>query len=104
MPSLVGREGKRLATCSLKHLNAIADYIMADHKLESDEDEPLWEAVKAAGQYLDELQRFDLRHLTRDQLMMFGSIVISKYAEARADWFENRRHPDDTFAKDVGIE
>jgi hypothetical protein len=71
------------------------------HHLEQDEDAPLWEAVKAAGQYLDNIEVFDLRYLTKGQLMMFGSIVIAKFAENRAEWFENRRHLDDTFQKDI---
>ena len=65
------------------------------HKLEEDEDAPLFEAVKAAGQYLDSLKVYDLRYLSKAQLMMMGSIVISKFAEERAGWFENKRHPDD---------
>jgi len=36
--------------------------------------------------------------------MMFGSIMISGFAEQRAEWFENRRHPDDNFRKDFGLD
>jgi hypothetical protein len=36
-----------------------------------------------------------MRYLSKAQLMMMGSIVISKFAEERAGWFENKRHPDD---------
>ncbi len=68
---------------------------MTTHHLEDDEEAPLWDALKAAGAYLDSLEVHDLRYLTRDQLLLFGSIVIARYAEQRAEWFDNRRHPDD---------
>jgi hypothetical protein len=77
---------------------------MTGHHLEQDEDAPLWEAIKKAGAYLDSIEQHDLRHLTKDQLLMFGSIIISKFAEQRAEWFENRRHPDDSFEKDFSLD
>ena len=64
---------------------------MAEHHLEQEEDPMLFEAIKAAGQYLDHLNVHDLRYLTKDQLLMFTSIVISKFAEASAEFFTNNR-------------
>tara|TARA_R100001244_G_scaffold41976_1_gene38006 strand:- start:6442 stop:6702 length:261 start_codon:yes stop_codon:yes gene_type:complete len=78
--------------------------MMTGHHLEQDEDAPLWEAVKKAGAYLDSINQHDLRALDKGQLMMFGSIIISAFAENRASWFENQRHPDDNFRKDFGLE
>jgi hypothetical protein len=68
---------------------------MTGHHLEAEEDIPLWEAIKKAGAYLDHIEKHDLRYLSKDELLMFGSIVISGFAEHRAEWFQNRRHPDD---------
>jgi|TARA_Y100000310_G_C20571626_1_gene758342 hypothetical protein len=76
---------------------------MTDHRLEDDESVPLWEACRTAGQYLDSIKVHDIRYLNRDQLMMLGSIIISTFAEQRAEWFENRRHKDDTFANNMGL-
>ena len=58
---------------------------MTGHRLEQDEDVPLWEAVKAAGQYLDSISKHDLRTLTKVELLMMGSIVISKFAEEQSN-------------------
>ena len=68
---------------------------MTGHHLEQDEDIPLWEAIKKAGQYLDSINQHDLRHLPKDKLLMFGSIIISAFAEERAEYFEKKRHPND---------
>ena len=64
---------------------------MADHHLEQEEDGMLWEATVAACQYLDRLELHDMRYLSREQLLMFTSIVISKFAEVNADFFTNNR-------------
>jgi hypothetical protein len=66
------------------------------HKLEDHEEAPLWEAVKAAGEYLDSLGVHDLRRLTKGQLLMFGSIIISRFAEQRTK-------DGGSFAEDFGI-
>ena len=76
---------------------------MTGHRLEQEEDAPLWEAVKKAGAYLDNINQHDLRVLDKGQLMMFASIIISAFAENRAEWFENQRHADDNFRKDFGL-
>jgi hypothetical protein len=62
---------------------------MTGHRLEQEEDVPLWEAVKAAGQYLDNISKHDLRTLSRTELLLMGSIIISTFAEERAGWFQN---------------
>lgn len=93
-PALAGRPGEYVKFCSQAHCDRFMGQNMS-HKLEDDEDAPLFEAVKAAGQYLDSLKIYDLRYLSKAQLMMMGSIVISRFAEQRAGWFENKRHPDD---------
>lgn len=64
---------------------------MAEHHLEQEEDPLLFEAIKSAGQYLDRLNVHDLRYLTHDQLLMFASIVIAKFAEVNAEFFTNNR-------------
>jgi hypothetical protein len=71
---------------------------MTGQHLEQDEDVPLWEAVKKAGQYLDSIGQHDMRYLTKQQLLMFSSKIVSAFAEQRADWFERQRHPDDKMA------
>ena len=64
---------------------------MSNHHLEQEEDGMLWEATTAACQYLDHLNLHDMRYLTKEQLLMFTSIVISKYAEVNAEFFTNNR-------------
>ena len=54
---------------------------MSSHTLEQDEDAALFEAAKAAGQYLDSLQVYDLRYLSKAKLLMFTSIIVAKFAE-----------------------
>ena len=90
MPALGGMAGSgHTFFCSMEHVE------MSTHRLEQEEDAPLWEAIKMAGAYLDDLGQHDLRYLKKDHLMMFASIVISAFAEQRAEYFESRRHPDD---------
>ena len=64
---------------------------MADHHLEQEEDGMLWEATVAACQYRARIELHDMRYLSREQLLMFTSIVISKFAEVNADFFTNNR-------------
>jgi len=54
---------------------------LSSHTLEQDEDAALFEAAKAAGQYLDSLQVYDLRYLSKAKLLMFTSIIVAKFAE-----------------------
>jgi hypothetical protein len=68
---------------------------MSKHHLEQEEDAPLWEAVKKAGEYLDSISQHDLRYLKKEHLLMFASIIVSKFACERAEYFESKRHPDD---------
>lgn len=70
-------------------------------RLEQDEDAALWEAVKKAGAYLDSIGQHDLRHLSKDRLMMFASVIIAAFAENRAEWFGNNK---DDFNKDFGVD
>jgi hypothetical protein len=91
MPSLGGKAGSdHTFFCSMEHVE------MSTHHLEQEEDAPLWEAVKKAGAYLDSIGQHDLRYLKKDRLMMFASIIISAFAEQRAEYFESQRHPDDS--------
>ena len=85
-PSLIGRRGKLTFFCSTEHVKE-----MAEHHLEQEEDGMLWEATVAACQYLDRLELHDMRYLSREQLLMFTSIVISKFAEVNAEFFTNNR-------------
>ena len=99
MPSLIGRQGENTKFCSREHVAifkaTIEEDDMAGNSLEEDEQAPLWEAVKGAGQYLDQLGIHDLRYLNKDQLLHFGSVIIAGFAENRTEWFDNKRHPDD---------
>lgn len=84
--------------CSREHVE------MSDHHLEQEEDAPLWEAIKKAGAYLDSINQHDLRVLKKEQLMMFGSIIISQFACERAEYFESRRHRDDKGSLPGGLD
>ena len=57
----------------------------------------LWEAVVAAGQYLDSISKHDLRTLSKVELLMMGSIVISKFAEERPKRLSNDINDDIPF-------
>jgi len=70
---------------------------MTGHRLEQDEEAPLWEAVKAAGQYLDSISKHDLRTLSKVELLMMGSIVISKFAEEQSKRLSNDLNDDIPF-------
>lgn len=56
---------------------------MSGHGLEDHETEALFDSAKAGGEYLDSLAIYDLRYLDKNKLLMFASVIISKYAEAR---------------------
>ncbi len=64
---------------------------MTDQHLENEETPLLWEAIVAACQYLDHLEVHDMRHLTKGQLVMFASIVISKFAEVHSDYAKTKQ-------------
>ena len=70
---------------------------MTGHRLEQDEDAPLWEAVVAAGQYLDSISKHDLRTLSKVELLMMGSVIISKFAEERSKRLSNDINDDIPF-------
>ena len=90
MPALGGGVGmESVFFCCMEHVE------MSAHHLEQEEDAPLWEAIKKAGTYLDSIEQHDLRYLKKDNLLMFASIIISAFAEQRAEYFESQRHPDD---------
>ena len=74
---------------------------MSSHTLEQDEDAALFEAAKAAGQYLDSLQVYDLRYLDKGKLLMFASIIISKFAEHKKDYFTNTKNTEDPFNDEI---
>ena len=57
----------------------------------------LWAAVVAAGQYLDSISKHDLRTLSKVELLMMGSIVISKFAEERSKRLNNDINDDIPF-------
>ena len=40
---------------------------------------------------MDHLEVHDMRHLTKGQLVMFASIVISKFAEVHSDYAKTKQ-------------
>ena len=45
------------------------------------ENEMLLEAGKNGGEYLDEIQKYDLRYLTKDEWLQFLRSVVGKWGE-----------------------
>lgn len=75
--------------CSLKHLNVWVT--MKNQKINIDEEDlALFEAAKAGGTYLDQLNVYDLRYLNKGQLILFISVIISKFAEHKPRHFDNK--------------
>ena len=81
MPAAHKRQGPLIKFCSIEHRDQYGRYKLSSHTLEQDEDAALFEAAKAAGQYLDSLQVYDLRYLSKAKLLMFTSIIVAKFAE-----------------------
>ena len=51
----------------------------------------------AAGLYLDSISKHDLRTLSKVELLMMGSIVISKFAEEQSKRLSNDINDDIPF-------
>ena len=45
------------------------------------ENEMLLEAGKNGGEYLDEIQKYDLRYLTKDEWLQFLRSVVGRWGE-----------------------
>ena len=58
------------------------------------ENEMLLEAGKNGGEYLDEIQKYDLRYLTKDEWLQFLRSVVGKWGEIRV------REEEDPFIED----
>jgi len=57
------------------------------------ENKMLLEAGKNGGEYLDDIQKYDLRYLTKDEWTQFLRSVIGK-------WGEIKMREEDTFIED----
>lgn len=62
--------------------SAIMAYVSGGHPITIDEQAALWDAMKFAGEYLEEIGKFDLRDLTAVELLNFLQVLLRGFSQS----------------------